>query len=91
MIHFLSLVKWLAAGFQQQVVANDRQGDITTRHNHNSWTKKMKEFYTPELLEKVKKLYWMDFVLWDAVVQKAQEDGKVRGEDIAPILSPLCS
>jgi hypothetical protein len=52
----------------------------------------MKEYYTPELLEKVKKLYWwMDFVLWNAVVQKAQEEGKVRGEDIAPILSPLCS
>ena len=50
----------------------------------------MKEYYTPELLEKVKKLYWMDFVLWNAV-QEAQEEGKVRGEDIAPILSPLCS
>jgi hypothetical protein len=88
MIHF----KWLAAGFQQQVVANDRQGDITTRHSHNSWTKMMKEYFTPELLEKVKKLYWwMDFALWDAVVQEAQEEGKVRGEDIAPILSPLCS
>jgi hypothetical protein len=82
MIHF----KWLAAGFQQQVVANDRQGDITTRHSHNSWTK-MKEYYTPEQLEKVKKLYWwMDFVLWNAV-----QEGKVRGEDIAPILSPSCS
>lgn len=89
MIHFLSLVKWLAAGFQQQVVANDGQGDITTRHSHNSWTK-MKGYYTPELLGKVKKLYWMDFALWNAV-QEAQEEGKVRGEDIAPILSPLCS
>jgi hypothetical protein len=52
----------------------------------------MKEYYTTELLEKVKKLYWwMDFVLWNHAVQKAQEEGKVRGEDIAPILSPLCS
>jgi hypothetical protein len=37
----------------------------------------MKEYYTctPELLEKVKKLYWMDFVLWDAV-QKAHKGRK---------------
>ena len=77
----------VAAGFQQQVM-NDRQGGITTRHSQSSWNK-MKEYYTPALLEKVKKLYWMDFALWDAV-QHAQKEGKVRGKDIAPILNPMC-
>jgi hypothetical protein len=77
-----------AAGFQQQV-ADDRQSGITNRHSQSSWNK-INEYYTPELLKKVKTLYWMDYALWRAL-QEAQKEGKVRGEEIAQTLRPACS
>jgi hypothetical protein len=77
-----------ALGFQQEA-GDDRQAGITTRRSQASWNK-LNEYYTPELLEKVKKLYWMDFALWDAL-QEAQEEGLVRGKDIVTKLNPNCA
>lgn len=68
--------------FQQQT-----SKDIV-RHSQGA-QKKLDEYYTPELLDKVKKLYWMDFRLWDAL-QQASREGIVRGKDIARKLNPEC-
>ena len=44
----------------------------------------------PELMAKVRKLYWMDFALWDAL-KEAEKEGKTHGRDIARKLNPECS
>jgi len=73
----------VALGFQQQ-----SSHDID-RHSQGS-KKKIDQYYTPELLAKVKALYWMDFALWDAL-QEADKEGNVRGKDIARKLDPKCA
>lgn len=73
----------VALGFQQQT---SHDIDLHSRGTK----KKLDEYYSPELMAKVKKLYWMDFALWDAV-QAAGEEGIVSGKDIAPKLNPECS
>ena len=79
----------VAVGFQQlQVATNEGGGMDTTGHNKNSRTK-LEDYYTPELLTKVKELYWMDFALWDAI-QEAEKEGIISGRDIARILNPDC-
>ena len=58
----------------------------TIRHSLGSH-KLLKQFYTPELLQKVKEIYWMDFVLYEAI-KKAEALGKVQGRDVAALLDP---
>lgn len=69
-------------GFQQQGT-NDND-----KHNQDS-RKKLDQYYTPELMKKVREIYWMDFQLWDAV-KEAEREAKVKGVDIAPKLSSEC-
>lgn len=78
----------VALGFQQEASGHERFSSITTRHSRGS-SSKFNQYYTPELLEEVKKLYWMDFALWNAV-QEAQKEGLVRGKDIVSKLNPDC-
>jgi len=71
-----------AEGFQQQGT-NDND-----KHNRNS-RNKLDKYYTPELMKKVREIYWMDFALWDAL-KEAEKEGKVRGKDIVAKLNPEC-
>lgn len=72
-----------APGFQQQnTLANDE-------HNTDSY-KKFDLYYTAELMETVKRVYWMDFALYDAVLDAGKE-GKVHGKDIANKLNKECT
>lgn len=77
-----------AVGFQQVVTKEGHDG-LTFQHSKGSKTK-LDEYYTPELMRRVKELYWMDFKLWDAV-KEAESEGTVRGVDIAPKLNPECT
>ena len=72
-----------AVGFQQE-----ESGMDTFKHNKDSHSK-IDEYYTPELMKKVKELYWMDFQLWDAL-QVSKKQGLVHGKDIAKLLNPEC-
>jgi len=67
------------AGFQQEVHASD--------HHSRGAKSKLDAHYTPELRERVRKLYWMDYALWDAV-QQASDEGKHLGKDVAALLNP---
>lgn len=79
-----------AQGFQQRVGMTGQDGMDTIRHSLGSH-KLLKLHYTPELLQKVKEIYWMDFALYDAI-KRAEDSGKVRGRDVAALLDPeLCS
>lgn len=68
-----------ATGFQQGQAARP---DF---HNTGSQTK-IDKYFTPELLSRVRKLYWMDYALWDALHQAGL--GPHHGKDIAAILNP---
>lgn len=67
-----------ATGFQQSHGNHD--------HHSRGASSKINEYFTPELLERVRKLYWMDYALWDAV-QEAGPD-QHHGKVIAAILNP---
>jgi hypothetical protein len=69
-----------AVGFQQEGTNTNDQ------HNRNSRAK-LDAYYTPDILKKVKEIYWMDFALWDAVKQ-AERKGHVSGRQIGKILNP---
>lgn len=72
-----------AIGFQQE--------DEMDTFLHGTGSKlKLEQYYTPELMEKVKKLYWMDFELWEAVEQVSNNGGMASGRDVAKILNPDC-
>jgi len=67
-----------ATGFQQSQVAGD--------HHSQGAQSKIDKYFTPELLARVQKLYWMDYALWDALQQAGP--GLHHGKDIAAILNP---
>jgi len=67
-----------AAGFQQIHGTQD--------HHSQGAQHKIDEYFTPELLERVRKLYWMDYALWDAMQQAGPD--RHHGKDIAAILNP---
>jgi len=69
-------------GFQQKLVD-------TTGHNKGS-SKMLNDFYTPDLMEKVKTLYAADFSLWNAL-QLASKNGTVTGSKLASLLNPDCT
>jgi len=66
-------------GFQQEIHTAD--------HHSRGAESKLDAYYTPELRDRVRKLYWMDYALWDAV-QQANDEGKHHGKDVAAILNP---
>jgi hypothetical protein len=72
-----------AVGFQQE-----ENGMDTFKHHKDSHSK-IDDYYTPELMKKVKELYWMDFKLWDAL-QLSNKQGVVHGKDIGKLLNPEC-
>jgi hypothetical protein len=76
----------VAPGFQQEQVGHEID---PLQHNKGS-KQKLNKYYTPELMEKVKKLYWMDFQLWNAL-QEAKGSGLVCGKDIVKLLNPACN
>lgn len=55
-----------------------------TDHHAKGSQSLMEEYYTPELLAKVKYLYWMDYQLYDVL----QSTDKTSGSDIAKLLNP---
>lgn len=65
-------------GFQQSPVSRD--------HHSRGAQSKIDKYFTPELLARVQKLYWMDYALWDALQQAGP--GPHHGKDIAAILNP---
>ena len=69
-----------ATGFQQL-----SQSNSSDHHSRNAQDK-LDQYYTPELLERVRKLYWMDYALWDALQQAGVDQH--HGKDIAAILNP---
>ena len=83
----------IASGFQQPMkTATDNNNsnsnnmtqmtlDDPTKHNHNSKSQ-MNEYYTPELLDRVKKLYWMDVLLYDAIMDVAKENAESSKDQI---------
>ena len=79
----------VAVGFQQQI-SEDGKGGMDTQGHSTGSRSKLDQYYTPELLAKVKKLYWMDFALWDAL-KEADDEGLVNGKGIAFKLNPECS
>lgn len=78
-----------AVGFQQKVSKRGKDGMDTTGHSKGSRSK-VDVYYTPELMKRVKGLYWMDFALWDAV-KEAEKKGIVHGKYVATKLNPDCS
>mmetsp|Transcript_6687 Transcript_6687/g.14671 ORF Transcript_6687/g.14671 Transcript_6687/m.14671 type:complete len:463 (-) Transcript_6687:82-1470(-) len=64
-----------------------QDGSTGKSGHHRNAQQKIDRYYSPELMEKVRQLYWMDFELWDAV---QQSDGAVRGVDIAEKLKKEC-
>ena len=83
----------LASGFQQPMkTATDNNNsnsnnmtqmtlDDPTKHNHNSKSQ-MNNYYTPELLDRVRKLYWMDVLLYDAIMDVAKENAENSKDQI---------
>lgn len=46
--------------------------DDPNQHNHNS-KQQMENYYTPDLVARVEKLYWMDVVLYNAIMEVAAD------------------
>ncbi len=61
--------------------------DIIYGHSTNSRSKVDTYYNSPELLEKVRKLYDGDFKLWDLIKDK---DSLSSGSELAAALSPEC-
>eukprot|EP00977_Amphora_coffeiformis_P006116 scaffold1323_cov160-Amphora_coffeaeformis.AAC.21 len=73
----------VALGFQQEDEALD--------HHSRGAQDKIHRYYSADLLARVRKLYAMDYALWDAL-QVAGSRHQVHGRDIAAILDPIkCS
>ena len=56
----------------------------------------MNKYYTSELLNRVKELYWMDVLLYDAIMDVAKENENSKdqiptGKDVAMKIKPECS
>lgn len=84
-------------GFQQTCNAttirmSDSEGGGDARlyeHTHQKKSAdKMNQYYTKELLEKVKKLYADDFMLWNALSKS--KSGWSNGKKMAKFLNPSC-
>lgn len=78
----------VAPGFQQ-VSKSGEAGMDTQGHNTRSRSK-LDRYYTPALMSKVKKLYWMDFALWEAA-KEVTKDGAANGKDVSMKLKPDCA
>ncbi len=62
-----------------------QQHDHTDHHSRGS-IDLVEHYYTKQTLEKVKKLYWMDYALWNVL----QTTNATRGIDVARILNTQC-
>jgi len=78
-------------GFQQYYVpiTNATGGSRLYGHSHKkNSSSKMKEYYTEELLKKVKRLYADDYILWNALSKS--KVGWLSGKKLANMLNPTC-
>lgn len=83
--HFRISDQQIPPGFQQQ------QSRVAKEHDHSTGARsRLDEYYTPEIMSRVRKLYWMDFELWGAV-QKAGKEKTSTGRDVASLLNSDCA
>lgn len=77
-------------GFQQLPRTKNTMNDTNVRHSHHSTgsQSKLQEYYTPEVLHSVKKLYQHDFELWDLI---KDEESMLSGSELAVKLSEDCA
>ena len=78
------------AGYNaSRVVSGFNQRDITGQHATSSKTK-MAKYYTPGLMERVRKAYALDFAIFDEIQGRAEEkvDNIASGRDLQEISLP---
>ena len=69
-----------ATGFNQR-------GPSTADHDHSTGSKNLlDEYYTPELLAKVRKLYYLDYAVWDDLQRRGASDVP-KGSDLHVVQS----
>ena len=73
-------------GFQQRTATNKTAANTAYGHSKGS-SKKIDEYYSPEMLEKVRKIYSSDWELWKLVNEKT---GLANGRELASRLSSRC-
>ena len=77
------------AGYNaSRVVSGFNQKDITGLHATNS-KQKMAKYYTPSLMERVRKAYALDFAIFDDVQRRAEKrvDDIASGRDLEAVQS----
>jgi len=80
-------------GWNESVSGFNQQGLSVSggKYVHSTGSKnKMDEFYTPELIEKVRKAYYLDFMVWDEMSKKSADEEISHGKDLK-VVQEYCS